>query len=72
MPYVNIQVTTGVTRDQKRCLIERTTAALVEELGKAPEHIHIVIQEIDEQSWGFAGMPTDEYRAKQSPKHPAE
>ena len=67
MPYVNIQITAGATRDQKRRLIERTTAALVEELGKAPEHIHIVIQEINEQNWGFAGMPTDKYRSHHQP-----
>jgi 4-oxalocrotonate tautomerase len=29
-------------------------------LGKNPEHIHIVIQEIAEADWGFAGMLTDE------------
>ena len=38
------------------------TRSLVEVLGKKPEHIHIVIQEIEEEDWGFAGMLTDDWR----------
>ena len=63
MPYVNIQVTEGVTREQKKQLVERTTGSLVDVLGKKPEQCHIVIQEIPLEDWGFAGMLTDEYRA---------
>jgi 4-oxalocrotonate tautomerase len=62
MPYVNIQITTGATRDQKKKLVSDVTTSLVETLGKKPEHIHIVIQEIDDENWGFAGMLTDDYR----------
>ncbi len=63
MPYVNIQVTEGVSREQKKQLVQRTTDSLVELLGKKPEQCHIVIQEIALEDWGFAGMLTDEYRA---------
>jgi 4-oxalocrotonate tautomerase len=31
-------------------------------LHKKPEHIHIVIAEIDDENWGFSGMLTDQYR----------
>ncbi len=62
MPYVNVQITRGATRQQKAAVVQRITAALVEELGKRPEHIHIVIQEIAEEDWGFAGMLTDDWR----------
>lgn len=62
MPYVNIQITKGATRDQKAALVRASTDALVSILGKRPEHIHIVIQEIDEENWGFSGMLTDEFR----------
>ena len=65
MPYVNIQITSGTTRDQKRELVRETTDSLVRILGKRPEHIHIVIQEIAEENWGFSGMLTDEWRAQQ-------
>jgi len=61
MPYVNVQITAGADREQKKRLVERMTAALVEELGKKPETIHIVIQEIEPENWGFAGMLTDDY-----------
>ncbi len=63
MPYVNVQITRGATRDQKRTVVEDITRSLVSALGKKPEHIHIVIQEIEEEDWGFDGMLTDEWRA---------
>jgi 4-oxalocrotonate tautomerase len=62
MPYVNIQLTKGVTREQKREIVRRVTDTLVQVLGKKPEHTHVVIQEIEEEDWGFAGMLTDEWR----------
>ena len=64
MPYVNVQITRGATRDQKAELIRDITASLVRVLGKRPEHTHIVIQEIAEEDWGFGGLPTDEWRAR--------
>lgn len=67
MPYVNIQITAGATREQKAALVRDVTASLVRELNKKPEHIHIVIQEITDDNWGFAGLLTDEWRRKQSP-----
>lgn len=67
MPYVNIKITDGgVTREQKAKIVEDVTATLVENLGKQPEHIHIVIDEVPVENWGFAGMLTDEFRKKQS------
>lgn len=66
MPYVNVQITKGASRDQKRKLVEDLTASLVNNLGKQPEHIHIVIQEVAEQNWGYSGMLTDEWKQRQS------
>jgi 4-oxalocrotonate tautomerase len=34
-------------------------------LGKRPEHTHVVIDEVDPENWGFAGLLTTEYRARQ-------
>jgi 4-oxalocrotonate tautomerase len=31
-------------------------------LEKKPEYTHVVIQEIEDQNWGFAGMLTDDFR----------
>jgi 4-oxalocrotonate tautomerase len=66
MPYVNIQITAGATREQKSHLVRDVTDSLVRELGKKPEHIHIVIQEIQEDDWGFAGQLTDDWKKQQS------
>jgi 4-oxalocrotonate tautomerase len=65
MPYVNIQITQGATRAQKSQLVQEVTTSLVRILGKKPEHTHIVIQEIAEENWGFAGMLTDDWKKQQ-------
>ena len=62
MPYINLKITRGVTRQQKAIIVSEFTATLVEHLGKKPEHIHVVIDEVEEENWGFAGMLTDDYR----------
>ncbi len=65
MPYVNIQITAGATREQKAQLVQEVTDSLVRILGKKPEHTHIVIQKIAEADWGFAGMLTDDWKKQQ-------
>ena len=62
MPYVNVQVTRGVTREQKAEMVRQITQTLVGVLGKKPEHIHIVLQEIEHDNWGFAGVLTSDWR----------
>jgi len=63
MPYINLQITKGATRQQKAQLVKEFTESLVRVLGKKPEHTHIVIQEIDGSDWGFAGELSDDDRA---------
>ena len=65
MPYINVQVTKGVSRSQKARLVKEMTDTLVNVLGKRPEHIHIVIQEIAEEDWGFSGLLTDDWKKQQ-------
>ncbi len=65
MPYVNIQITRGATRSQKAELVKDVTDSLVRVLDKNPEHIHVVIQEIGEEDWGFAGQLTDDWKKSQ-------
>ncbi|MHC4850205.1 MAG: 2-hydroxymuconate tautomerase [Planctomycetota bacterium] len=64
MPYVNIQIIRGATREQKSHLVRDVTNSLVRELGKKPEHIHVVIQEINEEDWGFEGVLTDDWKKR--------
>lgn len=63
MPYINLQITKGISREQKKTIVEQMTQTLVDVLDKKPEHIHIVIDEIDEDNWGFKGMLTSDIRA---------
>ncbi len=65
MPYVNIQITKGATREQKAKLVMDVTDSLVRVLGKKPEHTHVVIQEINDEDWGFSGLLTDEWKKQQ-------
>ena len=65
MPYVNIKITSGATRDQKTHIVSDVTDSLVRVLGKQPEHIHIVIDEVAEENWGYAGMLTDDWKKAQ-------
>lgn len=63
MPYVDARITRdGVTAEQKAEIVREITATLQRVLGKRPKHTHIIIDEVDPQNWGFAGMLTTEYR----------
>lgn len=62
MPYINLQITKGASREQKALIVKEFTETLTKVLGKKPEHTHIVIQEIEDENWGFSGILTDEYR----------
>ena len=65
MPYVNVRMTRdGATREQKAQVVAEITATLIRVLGKRPEHTHVVIDEVDPENWGFAGVLTDEYRRR--------
>lgn len=65
MPYVNIRITRdGATAAQKAELVADVTASLQRVLGKRPEHTHVVIDEVEPENWGFAGMLTTEYRRR--------
>lgn len=66
MPYVNVQILKGATRSQKAEIVRDITDSLVRVLGKKPEHMHIVIQEIDEENWGYAGLLTDDWKKQQA------
>lgn len=62
MPYVNVRITKGASTEQKARIVREITQTLQEVLDKKPEHTHIIIDEVDEENWGFSGMLTTEYR----------
>lgn len=62
MPYVLMQVTReGVTREQKEALIKGATDLLVQVLNKNPAQTFVVIEEVDLDNWGIAGMTVQKY-----------
>ena len=57
MPYVNVRILrNGVTAAQKSRIVSEITKTLETVLGKKPEHTHVVIDEVDPENWGYAGM----------------
>jgi 4-oxalocrotonate tautomerase len=65
MPYINVKITKdGTTATQKKRIVEEMTQTLVNVLNKKPEHIHIVIDEVEPENWGFAGKLTTEFRGR--------
>ena len=67
MPYVNIKITNdGVSTEQKAQLVRDATDSLVRVLGKKPEHIHVVLDLIDPENWGYDGILTTEYWKRSS------
>lgn len=69
MPYINIKVTDeGVTKEQKRKLIEGATQLMVDVLNKDPQTTHVVIDEINLDNWGLHGQQTSERRKAQKTK----
>ncbi len=66
MPYINIRITReGVTAEQKEMLIRETTAMLERVLNKDPQTIHVVIDEVDTDNWGFGGESVSNYRRRE-------
>ncbi len=63
MPIVNLKISKGARRAEKAQIVAEFTDTLRRVLGKGTEHIHVVIDEVDEANWGYGGMLTDEYRA---------
>lgn len=63
MPYVNIKITReGATAVQKAALMQGVTDLLVRVLNKNPATTFVVIDEVEKENWGIAGVPVDVFR----------
>ena len=63
MPYVNIKITReGTTAEQKAALMKGVTDLLVRVLNKNPATTFVVIDEVEKENWGIAGVPVDVFR----------
>lgn len=63
MPYVHMQITReGATVEQKEALIKGVTDLLARVLNKDPATTFVVIEEVETDNWGIAGMSVTKYR----------
>jgi 4-oxalocrotonate tautomerase len=63
MPFISVRITRdGVTREQKAQVIAEITRTMQTVLDKDPRLTHIVIEEVDTDNWGYAGITTTQYR----------
>ncbi|OLS41248.1 2-hydroxymuconate tautomerase [Bacillus sp. MRMR6] len=55
MPYVTVKMLEGRNEDQKRALVEKVTAAVVETTGAPKEAVVVFIEEMSKNHYAVAG-----------------
>ncbi len=66
MPVVIINMLEGRTSEMKRELIKNVTDAVVKSLKVKPDSVRVIINEVPKENFAVAGLPIEEYRAKQN------
>ena len=66
MPYVRIEITDGATYEQKLQIYKETIEMLQRILNKKPEYTFVVIEEVDNKSWGHMGTSVHEIRMREA------
>ncbi|MDO8777329.1 MAG: 4-oxalocrotonate tautomerase family protein [Rhodoferax sp.] len=56
MPFAQIYMIEGRTEEQKRAVIEKVSAALVEATGTPIANVRVWIQDVPKENWGIAGV----------------
>ena len=64
MPYVEVNITVGATKEQKALLIEGITDLLVNVLNKNPSSTQVVVKEVEAANWGISGRSVEKLRAE--------
>ncbi len=65
MPFVNIKITKdGVSPEKKAEVIKGVTQLLVDVLGKNPQTVMVLIEEVETDNWGIAGESVTVRRKK--------
>ena len=68
MPYIQVMITEGATKEQKAQLIEGITDLMVSVLDKNPASTQVIIKESPTKNWGIAGKTVKQLRAEGSTK----
>jgi len=65
MPFVNIKITKdGVSPEKKAEVIKGVTQLLVDVLGKNPQNVMVLIEEVETDNWGVGGESVTVRRKK--------
>ena len=56
MPFAQIYMIEGRTEEQKRAVIEKVSAALVDATGTPIANVRVWIQDVPKENWGIAGV----------------
>lgn len=56
MPIVTVKMLEGRNDEQKKALVERVTAAVVETTGAPIENVSIIIEEMKKSHYAVAGV----------------
>jgi len=65
MPYINIRIAKGVTKEKKAELIKETNKVISRVLDKNPKSTYIVIDEVELDNWGVGEETLAEIRKNQ-------
>ena len=57
MPFVEVTLIAGRTKEQKKKLFEAITAAVVEHAAVPPEAVRVVLREVPAEHWAVGGVP---------------
>lgn len=65
MPFVNVKITKdGVSPEKKAEVIKGVTQLLVDVLGKNPQTVMVLIEEVETDNWGVGGESVTVRRKK--------
>lgn len=62
MPFVEVNITAGASKEQKAQLVEGVTELLVKVLDKNPASTQVVIKEFPAENWGISGRSVQQLR----------
>lgn len=66
MPIVTIQLLKGRDKEKRKELIKNVTDAVTNTLDVPVDSVRVLLNEIENENFGVAGLPIMEYRAKKA------
>jgi 4-oxalocrotonate tautomerase len=57
MPFIEVTLISGRTKDQKRALLQAVTTAVETSIGAPRETIRVVLHEVPAEHWAVGGVP---------------